>query len=284
MDYRVFLFSYNLGKEEVFLNLAEDFKSKIVVDKNRYHKIQLMDLKPELFTTDPCESRIHIRSIRDLKSHDINECNREEPTIFIILTGWNDKYNKNLPFYFKVPYSSHSNYRELERFVKAVNPAKLIFNVHERNDTKRRQEFQTYLAREYERKERPSAASLLSKGNSIALCDSDRYRVNGNHNYFQNGVARSKQSKHGQAPQTETASIAAGLAIKPPAAGESSLLHPAIASHGSGAGQKKMVQHLATTGIKAGYKGAVREMCTRFDVNNRELNKRRFNDQYAHIV
>ena len=71
----------------------------------------------------------------------INECNREEPTIFVILTGWNDKYNKNLPFYFKVPYSSHSNYRELERFVKAVNPGKLIFNVHERNDTKRRQEF-----------------------------------------------------------------------------------------------------------------------------------------------
>ena len=25
-------------------------------------------------------------------------------------------------------------------------------------------------------------------------------------------------------------------------------------------------------------------MCNRFDVNNRELNRRRFNDQYAHIV
>ena len=57
------------------------------------------------------------------------------------MTGWNDKYNKNLPFYFKVPYSSHSNYRELERFVKAVNPGKLVFNVHARNDTKKRAEF-----------------------------------------------------------------------------------------------------------------------------------------------
>ena len=70
IDYRVFLFSYNLGKEEVFLNLAEDFKCKIVVDPDRYYKIKLMNLKPELFTTDPAQSRIHIRSIRDLKSHE----------------------------------------------------------------------------------------------------------------------------------------------------------------------------------------------------------------------
>ena len=70
MEYRVFLFSYNLGKEEVFLNLAEDFKCKIVVDEDRYKKIRLMDLKPELFTTDPSASRIHIRSIRDLTAHE----------------------------------------------------------------------------------------------------------------------------------------------------------------------------------------------------------------------
>ena len=70
LEYRVFLFSYSLGKEEVFLNLSEDFKCKIVVDEERYKKIALMDLKPELFTTDPTESRIHIRSIRDLKAHE----------------------------------------------------------------------------------------------------------------------------------------------------------------------------------------------------------------------
>jgi len=46
IEYRVFLFSYSLGKEEVFLNLAEDFKCKIVVSEDRYHKIKLMDLKP----------------------------------------------------------------------------------------------------------------------------------------------------------------------------------------------------------------------------------------------
>ena len=116
------------------------------------------------------------------------------------MTGWNDKYNKNLPFYFKVPYSSHSNYRELERFVKAVNPGKLIFNVHERNDTKKRQEFQSYLSREYERKKLP--ASTLTRSMAVKMPESDRYRSssNQNTNYFGGDVARS----------TLTRAIAAG--------------------------------------------------------------------------
>lgn len=45
-----------------------------------------------------------------------------------------------------------------------------------------------------------------------------------------------------------------------------------------------MAQHLVSDNINTGYQGAVREMSTRFDVNNRELNKRKFNDQYSHIV
>jgi len=141
IDHRIFVFSYSLGKEEVLLLLADDFNCKIVVDEERMNKVKLMDLRPELFTTDPNASKIHVKQIRELSHFNINECNKEMPTIFIILTGWNDKYNKNLPFYFKVPYSSHSNYRELERFVKAVNPRKIIYNVHERNDTKKRHEF-----------------------------------------------------------------------------------------------------------------------------------------------
>lgn len=141
-NYRVFVFAYNLGKEEVFLNMAKDFSSYIVVDEDRMRKVKLMDLNPEYFTTNASEGFIHIKNIRELKTMDLEECNKEEPTIFIILTGWNDKYNRNLPFYFKVPYSSHSNFRELEKFVRAVCPKNMVFNVDDRAVTKKRLEFQ----------------------------------------------------------------------------------------------------------------------------------------------
>jgi DNA repair metallo-beta-lactamase len=68
------------------------------------------------------------------------------------LTGWNDKYNRNLPFYFKVPYSSHSNYRELEKLVRAIQPKNIVFTVPEREMSKKRLEFQRYLIHEYVQK------------------------------------------------------------------------------------------------------------------------------------
>lgn len=148
-NYRVYVFAYNLGKEEVLINMAEDFKTYIVVDEDRMRKIKLMDLRPELFTTNPSEGWVHFKYIKDLKNLDIEESNREEPTVYIVLSGWSDKYTKNLPFYFNVQYSSHSNFRELETLVKACCPKNIVFNVDDRAVTKRRLEFQQYLMKEY---------------------------------------------------------------------------------------------------------------------------------------
>ena len=63
---------YNLGKEEAFLGLANDFKTKVLVDEDRYRKIKLLDLTPELFTTDQNDpnARINVKHIRDLKKYE----------------------------------------------------------------------------------------------------------------------------------------------------------------------------------------------------------------------
>lgn len=73
-DHRIFMFSYHLGKEEVFVKLAEDFETLVVVDEDRYRKLSIMNVSPELFTTDPTQGWIHVKSIKDLKKFDIEEC------------------------------------------------------------------------------------------------------------------------------------------------------------------------------------------------------------------
>jgi len=65
------------------------------------------------------------------------------------MSGWNNKYNKDKPFHFKVPYSSHSNHRELERFVAAIRPENLVFHVSDRENCASRFKFQDYLMKKY---------------------------------------------------------------------------------------------------------------------------------------
>jgi DNA cross-link repair 1B protein len=70
--YQIFIFMYNLGKEEAFIGLANDFNTKVVVDSDRYRKVQLLNLSPEMFTTDPDipNAMIHVKHIRELKNHE----------------------------------------------------------------------------------------------------------------------------------------------------------------------------------------------------------------------
>jgi hypothetical protein len=65
------------------------------VDEERFKKIQLMGLSPEKFTTDPTEGFIQTQHIQDLKKMQVEQCNLIEPTIFIVMSGWNDKYNRD---------------------------------------------------------------------------------------------------------------------------------------------------------------------------------------------
>lgn len=47
----------------------------VVVDEDRLRKLTLMDLEPDLFTTN-VEGWIHIKSIKDLRLYDVEDENK----------------------------------------------------------------------------------------------------------------------------------------------------------------------------------------------------------------
>lgn len=146
-NFRVYLFVYLLGKEEVFNSLAKEFKTKIVVDEGRYKKIKLLNLEPELYTTDPSEGWIYIKTKEERKGMDIEKYNEECPTIFISMSGRSNENSSSKRYIHKSYYSSHSNAKELEMFVKAICPKRISYHSHP--DYIESRKFRSYLTKTY---------------------------------------------------------------------------------------------------------------------------------------
>ena len=146
-NYRVYLFVYLLGKEEVFSSLAKEFKTKIVVDEDRYNKIKLLGLEPDLYTTDEEEGWIHVKTKEERKRMDIEKFNEECPTIFISMSGRGTDDTCSKRYIYKSHYSSHSNAKELEMFVKAICPKRISYHSHP--DHLESRKFRSYLTKEY---------------------------------------------------------------------------------------------------------------------------------------
>lgn len=60
MPCRVKMFAYTIGKEEIAVELAKHYKTKIIADKNRYMNMQILNYHPDLFTLDPAEGFIYL--------------------------------------------------------------------------------------------------------------------------------------------------------------------------------------------------------------------------------
>ena len=129
--FRVFIYCYTVGKEEICLELAKYYKTKIVVDKDRYRMIQSLNYYREYFTNDSSEGFIHLSK----GIHTASKTSKDD-SIHIVLTGWINckSYLCLKKGQYQVAYSSHSNYEELDQFVSIVRPGVLNPVVIERQE------------------------------------------------------------------------------------------------------------------------------------------------------
>ena len=130
-NFRVFIYCYTVGKEEICLDLARAYQTKIVLDADRYQMVKKTGFFPEYFTVNPDEGFIFLtKGI----NHTVKEsCNN---VIHISLTGWINckSYMCLKKGEYQVAYSSHSNFPELDEFVSIVRPSLIKPVVIERKE------------------------------------------------------------------------------------------------------------------------------------------------------
>ena len=102
------------------------YDTKVVVSKERMEDIIAMKLMSQYFTTDVTKGWIYV--IQFTNDDEMNQTvDAEKNQIFITLTGWSNikTFTSFKEGSYTIPYSSHSNWEEIEMFVKAICPSKL---------------------------------------------------------------------------------------------------------------------------------------------------------------
>ncbi|KAL1788868.1 DNA cross-link repair 1A protein [Sigmodon hispidus] len=140
--------TYCIGKEKVFLAIADVLGSKVGMSQEKYKTLQCLNI-PEinsLITTDMSSSLVHLLpmmqiNFKGLQSH-LKKCGGKYDQILAFRpTGWTHSNNitsieditpqtkGNISIY-GIPYSEHSSYLEMKRFVQWLKPKKIIPTVN----------------------------------------------------------------------------------------------------------------------------------------------------------
>nr|XP_048279055.1 DNA cross-link repair 1A protein isoform X1 [Myodes glareolus] len=140
--------TYCIGKEKVFLAVADVLGSKVGMSQEKYKTLQSLNI-PEvssLITTDMSSSSVHLLpmmqiNFKGLQSH-LKRCGGKFDQILAFRpTGWTHSNNitsiaditpqtkGNISIY-GIPYSEHSSYLEMKRFVQWLKPQKIIPTVN----------------------------------------------------------------------------------------------------------------------------------------------------------
>lgn len=134
--------SYLVGKEKIWKALAVEFNFKVYLEKERRKAFEsicsasqdyLHDIN--LLVDDPSSAEIHVVNMLRLTYTNLKDFLRENvdnySTILgVVPSGWeNQKYTSGKISLLHVQYSEHSSYDELEKFVCATKPKRIISTV-----------------------------------------------------------------------------------------------------------------------------------------------------------
>ncbi|XP_051925343.1 DNA cross-link repair 1A protein isoform X2 [Hippocampus zosterae] len=140
--------SYSVGKEKVFLAAAEVLGSKVCLSRDKYNTMCCLEserIKRRL-TTDWTAARVHVLpmmqlNVRKLREHLARFSGQYDRLVAFKPTGWTFSQQMasledirpvvsgNVSIY-GIPYSEHSSFAELKRFVQWLRPHRIVPTVN----------------------------------------------------------------------------------------------------------------------------------------------------------
>ncbi|KAM6898455.1 DNA cross-link repair 1A protein [Lycodopsis pacificus] len=140
--------SYSVGKEKVFLALAEVLGSKVCLSRDKHNTMCCLESEQvrQCITTDWKAAQVHVLPMMQLSFKKLQEylarfSGRYDELLAFKPTGWTfsqqvesvediqPQISGNISIY-GIPYSEHSSFLELKRFVQWLRPLKIIPTVN----------------------------------------------------------------------------------------------------------------------------------------------------------